>query len=217
LLKYVVYKLFHDDTLRRRGKMALREKGTKNAGALESDILDGAALVVVSPIVVPALLLGLRSVAKTFIKGSLFLTDIVKRLAMATSEGWGDLVAEARSPASPAPVPGRTGTMGAPPYQAKAAPRSTTPGTDRAVAHTMTAPPPQAEHADLQRITGIGSRWAMLLKTAGVETVRELSRRHPVNLHEKLRQVNEQEHIVSLLPSLEQVTAWIEEAQGEAR
>jgi predicted flap endonuclease-1-like 5' DNA nuclease len=78
-------------------------------------------------------------------------------------------------------------------------------------------PPPHADNADLQRMTGIGSKWAMLLKTAGVETVRELARRNPAHLHEKLMQVNEQEHVVDLLPSLEQVTDWIGQAQGEAK
>jgi predicted flap endonuclease-1-like 5' DNA nuclease len=77
-------------------------------------------------------------------------------------------------------------------------------------------PPPHADNADLQRMTGIGSKWAMLLKTAGVETVHELARRNPAHLHEKLMQVNEQEHVVDLLPSLEQVTDWIGQAQGEA-
>jgi predicted flap endonuclease-1-like 5' DNA nuclease len=84
------------------------------------------------------------------------------------------------------------------------------------VANTVTEQPPQVEPAGLQSITGIGSKWAMLLKTAGVETVRELARRNPAHLQEKLIQVNEQEHVVELLPSLEQVTAWIAQAQGEA-
>jgi len=74
--------------------MAVQEEVTKDGGTLGSTLLDGVALVMVLPIVVPALLLGLRPVAKTFLKGSLCLTDTVKRLAMATSEGWGDLVAE---------------------------------------------------------------------------------------------------------------------------
>jgi predicted flap endonuclease-1-like 5' DNA nuclease len=196
--------------------MAVQEEVTKDGGTLGSTILDGAALVMVLPIVVPALLLGLRPVAKTFIKGSLFLTDTVKRLAMATSEGWGDLVAEARSQARTAPAPGAAGTLGESPPQANAAPLPGTTGTASAVADTVAEPPPQADNADLQRMTGIGSTWAMLLKTAGVETVRELARRNPEHLHEKLMQVNEQEHVVDLLPSLEQVTDWIGQAKGEA-
>ena len=39
------------------------------------------------PIVVPALMLGLRPVAKTVMKGGLFLTGTVKQLATATSAG----------------------------------------------------------------------------------------------------------------------------------
>ena len=197
--------------------MAVQEEVTKDGGTLGSTLLDGAALMMVLPIVVPALLLGLRPVAKTFLKGSLCLTDTVKWLAVATSEGWGDLVAEARAQARTAPAPGVAGTLGALPPQATAAPLPGTTGTARAVADTVAEPPPHAEHADVQRMTGIGSTWAMLLKTAGVETVRELARRNPEHLYEKLRQVNEQEHVVELLPSLEQVTDWIRQAKGEAR
>jgi len=192
--------------------MALQEEGTKDGSALGANLLDGAALVVVSPIVVPALLLGLRPVAKTVIKGSLVLTARIKQLALATSEGWGALVADARAQARTAPAPGGAGTLVEPPHEAHAAPVPGTPGTDSAVAE----PPPQAETAGLQSITGIGSKWALLLQTAGVETVRELARRNPAHLHEKLMQVNEQAHVVELLPSLEQVTDWVAQAQGEA-
>jgi predicted flap endonuclease-1-like 5' DNA nuclease len=197
--------------------MALQEEGTKDRSVLESNILDGAALVVVLPIVVPALLLGLRPVAKTFIKGSLCLTDTIQRFALAMSEGWGNLVAEARTQARTAPAPGGASTMVEPPHQAHAAPLPGTTGTDSAVVDTVAEPPPQAEKTDLQSLPGIGSKWAMLLKTAGVETVRELARRNPAHLHEKLMQVNEQEHVVELLPSLEQVIEWIAQAQSEAR
>jgi predicted flap endonuclease-1-like 5' DNA nuclease len=195
--------------------MALQEEEPKAGGALGSTLLDGAALVVVTPIVVPALLLGLRPVAKTVIKGSLVLTATIKQLALATSEGWGALVADARSQARTAPVPGGASSLVEPPHEAHVAPLPGTPGTDHAVADTVAEPLP-AEKAGLQRITGIGRKWAMLLQTAGVETVRELARRHPAHLHEKLRQVNEQEHVVALLPSLEQVVDWIAQAQGEA-
>jgi len=197
--------------------MAVQEEVTKDGGTLGSTLLDGAALVMVLPIVVPALLLGLRPVAKTFLKGSLCLTDTVKWLAVATSEGWGDLVAEARAQARPAPAPGVAGTMVEPPPQVNAAPLPGTRGSASAVADPVAELPPQADNADLQRMTGIGSTWALLLKTAGVETVRELARRNPEHLYEKLRQVNEQEHVVELLPSLEQVTDWIRQAKGEAR
>jgi hypothetical protein len=85
--------------------MALQQEPTQDGSALGATLLDGAALVVVSPIVIPALLLGLRPVAKTFIKGSLFLTATIKQLTLATSEGWGGLVAEARPQARTAPAP----------------------------------------------------------------------------------------------------------------
>ena len=196
--------------------MAMQEEITKNsAGVPGASILDGAALLLVSPIVVPALLLGLRPVAKTFIKGSLFLTDTVTRLAMATGEGWSDLVAEARTEASSAPASDGTGIMAGAPSLADIVPQPGTKGTAGAVADTTAESPSQEDEDDLQRITGIGSKWAALLETAGVETVRELARRNPANLHEKLLQVNEQAHVVDLVPSLEQITDWIVQAQGK--
>jgi hypothetical protein len=193
--------------------MTSQDERTKDGRALGASLLDGAALVVVSPIVIPALLLGCRSVAKTVIKGSLFLTDAVKQLALATSEGWGDLLAEARSQVRTAPAPEGAGSRGQPVPPTHAAPGPGTTGIDHAVAE----PPPHAEAVELQSITGIGSQWAALLQTAGVDTRRELARRNPAHLHEKLLQVNAQEHVVDLVPSLEQVSDWIAQAKGGAR
>ena len=87
------------------------EAGTlaQEVGQGAASVLEGAGLVVVSPIVVPALLLGLRPVAKTVIKGSLFVTDMLTQLATATTEGWSTLLAEARAGAQTAlgaPQPG---------------------------------------------------------------------------------------------------------------
>src|SRR5262249_39528735 len=135
---------------------------------------------------------------------------------LATSEGWGDLIAEARSQARTAPAPGGAGSMGEPAPPTHAAPLPGTTGTDNAGADTGAEPPSHAEHAGLQRIPGIARKWATLLTTAGVETVRELARRHPAHLHATLMQVNEQAHVAELLPSLEQVTDWIAQAQREA-
>jgi hypothetical protein len=90
--------------------------------------------------------------------------------------------------------------------------RSTTvPGGEGSVA----AQPQQTHEADLQRLTGIGRKYAELLREAGVESIRTLARRNPKNLHEKLLQVNERQQIVSQVPSLELVVDWITQAQSE--
>ena len=172
--------------------MVAQEKVTKDVGGgTASNILDGAALVALSPIVVPALLLGLRPVAKTLIKGSLFLTGRVKLFATTTSEGWGHLVAEARSEVRTATVPGK--------------------------AEAMDNQPQRTDDMDLQRLTGVGRKFAELLREAGVESIRALARRNPANLHEKLMEINEQQQMVSQVPSLELVTDWITQAQSEGR
>jgi len=91
----------------RRVGMAVQEESTQErGGGLGANILDGAVLVLVSPLVVPALVLGLRPVAKTVIKGGLLLTGTIKQLATSTSEGWRNFVAEARDKARSTTAPG---------------------------------------------------------------------------------------------------------------
>jgi predicted flap endonuclease-1-like 5' DNA nuclease len=163
-------------------------------GGTASNLLDGAALVIVSPVVISALLLGLRPVAKTVIKGGLFVTDQVKQFVTTASEGWSEMIAEARSTAWTTVVPAPT-----------AAPTELLQPTD------------EAEEDGLQHITGIGEKYAELLREAGVASLRDLARRNPESLHERLVQVNEQQHVVSQVPALELMTDWITQAQNEVR
>jgi len=67
--------------------------------------------------------------------------------------------------------------------------------------------------ADLFRIEGIGEEYSDLLEEAGVDTVVELSKRVPENLHAKLEQVNEEKKLVKQLPTLDTVKKWIEQAK----
>lgn len=67
--------------------------------------------------------------------------------------------------------------------------------------------------ADLFRINGIGEEYSDLLEEAGVDTVVELSRRVPENLHAKITGVNEEKKIVRRPPSLKEVEEWIEQAK----
>lgn len=163
-------------------------------GGMPSNLLDGAALVIVSPVVISALLLGLRPVAKTVIKGGLFLTDQVNQFVTTASEGWGEMVAEARSTA-----------------------RTTTVPVPTAAPTELLQPTDATEEDELQRITGIGEKFAELLREAGVASLRDLARRNPESLHERLVQVNEQQQVVSQVPALELVRDWIMQAQNEVR
>ena len=70
---------------------------------------------------------------------------------------------------------------------------------------------------DLKRIDGIGVKYSDLLETAGVDTVVELAQRNPANLHKKLVEVNEEEHIVESLPSEEEVADWVAQAKDLPR
>lgn len=71
--------------------------------------------------------------------------------------------------------------------------------------------------ADLMRITGIGEQYSDLLEVAGVDTVLELARRNPDNLHEKLVEVNAEKRLVRRLPTRDMVANWIEQAKGLER
>jgi len=68
-------------------------------------------------------------------------------------------------------------------------------------------------HADLYRITGIGSEYSDLLEEAGVDTVAELAQRNPGNLLEKMTEVNEQKKLVRRLPVLTMVQNWVDQAK----
>jgi predicted flap endonuclease-1-like 5' DNA nuclease len=67
--------------------------------------------------------------------------------------------------------------------------------------------------ADLFRIKGVGEEYSDLLEEAGVDTVVELARRVPENLHAKMLEVNEKKKLVRRPPTLNEVKQWIEEAK----
>lgn len=78
--------------------MAFWESVTDFFGeASESNLLVGAAAVVLAPIVVPVVLAGIRPLAKTAIKGGIVVYDKVGEMVSEAGEGMSDMVAEARS------------------------------------------------------------------------------------------------------------------------
>jgi predicted flap endonuclease-1-like 5' DNA nuclease len=70
---------------------------------------------------------------------------------------------------------------------------------------------------DLFRIKGVGEEYSDLLEAAGVDTVPELAQRNAENLHGALAAVNEQKKLVRQLPTLSQVSSWIEQAKALPR
>jgi len=67
--------------------------------------------------------------------------------------------------------------------------------------------------ADLFRINGVGEEYSDLLEEAGVDTVVELSRRNPENLHARICEINEEKKLVRRPPTLNDVRTWIEQAK----
>lgn len=70
-----------------------------------------------------------------------------------------------------------------------------------------------ANIADKMRIKGIGEEYAELLEAAGVDTVRALKYRNPVNLAKKMSEANKQRKLVRSLPSGKSIERWIEDAK----
>jgi len=67
--------------------------------------------------------------------------------------------------------------------------------------------------ADLYRIKGVGSEYSDLLEEAGVDTVVELAKRVPENLHAKILEVNTEKKLVRRPPPLSSVKDWVEQAK----
>lgn len=67
--------------------------------------------------------------------------------------------------------------------------------------------------ADLYRIKGVGSEYSDLLEEAGVDTIVELAKRVPENLHKKMIEVNDAKKLVRKMPTGEQVKDWVEQAK----
>lgn len=67
--------------------------------------------------------------------------------------------------------------------------------------------------ADLFRIRGVGSEYAELLQASGVDTVVELSKRVPQNLHAKMLEINKSKKLVRQTPALKSVEDWVAQAK----
>jgi predicted flap endonuclease-1-like 5' DNA nuclease len=217
------------ETLTQEVKAVGREAGqvAQDVGHNAASLLDSALLVLMSPIIVPALLLGLRPVAKTVVKGSLSVTGAVTQLATVTSAGWSDLLAEARAEAptaqavpqtalvTPAPSPAETAAGRAEGESRLVtsvpgpAPREEPPELVDPQGH----PVPPVDQPDLRSIPGIGSKNATLLQAVGVHTVQALTQSDPAALHAQLLQGNAQHQVLDRVPTLEQVTDWIAQAR----
>ena len=67
--------------------------------------------------------------------------------------------------------------------------------------------------ADLFRIKGVAEEYSDLLEAAGVDTVPELAQRNPVNLLNKLTEINSSERLVRRLPTQREVSNWVDHAK----
>ena len=70
-----------------------------------------------------------------------------------------------------------------------------------------------ANRADLARVKGIGEVFADLLENAGIDTIKELSKRVPENLHAKLLAINADKKFAGRQPTLDMVKDWVAQAK----
>jgi hypothetical protein len=78
--------------------MALWDSITESlGGSLVSNLLLGAAVVIIAPIAAPAVVAGMRPVAKTLVKGGVLVYDTAREMVAEAGEQMGGLVAEARA------------------------------------------------------------------------------------------------------------------------
>ena len=71
-----------------------------------------------------------------------------------------------------------------------------------------------ANRADLARIKGIGRVYSDLMEEAGVDTVKELAKRVPENLHTKLVEINSVRQLTQRPPSAEQIAGFVDQAKS---
>lgn len=210
------------DTLTQDVKAVGREAGqlAQDVGHNAASLLDSGLLVLLSPIIVPAMLLRLRPVAKTVVKGSLYVTGAVTQLASATSTGWSALVAEARAATPTAEAFPQTAPAETAAGRAEGDARLVTPVPGPApreeppeLVDPQGHPMHPVDQPDLRSLPGIGSKNATLLQAVGVHTVQALTQSDPAALHAQLLQGNAQHQVLDSVPTLEQVTDWIAQAR----
>ncbi len=72
-----------------------------------------------------------------------------------------------------------------------------------------------ANMADLMRVKGIAKEYSELLEVAGVDTVKELRKRKPENLHKAMCEANDKrkKKMVRQVPGVSQVEKWVASAK----
>ena len=71
-----------------------------------------------------------------------------------------------------------------------------------------------ANRADLARVKGIGKVFSDLLENAGVDTVKELSKRKPENLVASMAEANGRLQLAKRNATLAEVTNWVSQAKA---
>mgnify|MGYP003384637549 CR=1 FL=1 len=71
-----------------------------------------------------------------------------------------------------------------------------------------------ANRADLARVKGIGEVFSNLLEEAGVDTVKELAKRKPENLHATLAAKRAEKNLAGRAPTMKEVVDWVEQAKA---
>jgi predicted flap endonuclease-1-like 5' DNA nuclease len=93
-----------------------------------------------------------------------------------------------------------------------------TPAQRKELAATCSCTPADilavANRADLARIKGISGVYSDLMERAGVDTVKELAKRRPDNLLQKLTETNDAAKLTQRPPTAAMVEDWVNQAKA---
>ncbi|MHA1208997.1 MAG: DUF4332 domain-containing protein [Candidatus Freyarchaeota archaeon] len=67
--------------------------------------------------------------------------------------------------------------------------------------------------ADFIRIKGVSEEYSDLLEEAGVQDVPDLAKQDAESLYAKLQELNEEKELVRKLPTLKEISTWIDQAK----
>ena len=71
-----------------------------------------------------------------------------------------------------------------------------------------------AQQADLMRVNGIGEEYGLLMRKAGIVSVTDIQMQTPQRLSRLLNSTNTRLKVVNRLPSDEEISSWISQAQA---
>lgn len=71
-----------------------------------------------------------------------------------------------------------------------------------------------ASMLDLTRVEGVGYQYAELLTYSGIKSVEDFRKRNPQDLHKTLKEINDEKHFTSIVPSAQMLDGLIQSSKS---